>query len=89
MSAKVCNVVDRSHPLKRSSTHVEWHYICHGAWRRQHLRAVIVSGTVVEGRNHLFIFGLGSVVTHRVNKLQRGGREVFGRDVCVFLCLFG
>lgn len=42
-----------------------------------HLRAVIVCGMVIEGRNYLFIFDLGSVVTNRVHKLQKVGRDMF------------
>lgn len=52
--------------------------------RTRHLRAVSVCGTVVEGRNYLFIFGLGSIVTHRVHKLQRRGVEVLVRDIFVY-----
>ena len=50
------------------------------------LHAVSVCGLVVEGRNYLLIFGLGGVVTRRVHKLQRGGREAFERSVCVYVC---
>lgn len=50
------------------------------------LHAVSVCGLVVEGGNYLLIFGLGGVVTHRVHKLQRGGREAFVRSVCVYVC---
>ena len=46
---------------------------------QRHLRAVFVCGMIVKGRNYLFIFGLGSIVTHRVHKLQRKERN--GSDV--------
>lgn len=39
------------------------------------LRAVFVCGTVEEGRNYLFIFGLGNIVTYRIHELQRNKKK--------------
>lgn len=37
----------------------------------EHLRAVSVGGTVVEGGNYLLVLGFGGVVPDRVHELQR------------------
>ncbi len=77
------------------SIHLCCRYVHLGGRRKiHHLRAVFVCGSVVEGRNYLLIFGLGSIVTHRVHKLQRGRRETsdvykWYRCALVCVCVFG
>lgn len=40
-----------------------------------YLQAISGCGTIVEGGNYVFIFGLGSIVPHAVDKLQRSGEK--------------
>ncbi len=52
-----------------------------------HLRAVFVCRLVVESRNDLLVFCVGSIVTHRVHELW-GEEEIFVRDICVCYCVY-